>query len=330
VITRKLGPLGIEVSAVALGCWGLCEDPMWGATEERDAIATVRAALDCGITLFDTAEAYGAGQSEERLGKALAGVRDRAIIASKVSAKNCTPQLLARACEDSLARLRTDVIDLYQVHWPLASASALAAAVDTLQGLRDQGKIRMIGVCNFGPANLAEMQDPSILVSDQLSYSLLWRALEFEIAPRCRELGLGILTYSTLLHGLLNGRYRDADEFPPERARTRHFASRRPQTRHGESGHEELTFATIRRLQALCDEAGVALAQAALAWAVRRPGVTSVLAGARNPGQVAEDAAAGTRELPAGLLDSLTNATDDLKVALGPNPDMWQSPGRTR
>jgi aryl-alcohol dehydrogenase-like predicted oxidoreductase len=167
-------------------------------------------------------------------------------------------------------------------------------------------------------------------VSNQLPYSLLWRALEIEIMPRCREIGVGIITYSTLLHGLLSGKYRTADEFPPERARTRHFSSKRPQTRHGQPGCEDLTFGTIRRIQTLCDEAGMSMAEAALAWALHQPGITSVLAGARTPAQVEENAATADAQTPAGFFDSLSNASDDLKTTLGPDPDMWQSPGRTR
>ena len=330
MIHRKLGRSDVDVSAIALGCWGLCSDPMWGETDEREALATVRAAVDRGITLFDTAEAYGAGQSEERLGKALKGIRDRVVVATKVSTKNCAPDDLARSCEASLRRLQTDSIDLYQIHWPMTAGLSLEAALSAMSRLRESGKIRIIGVCNFGVANLAEIPDPSLIVSDQLPYSLLWRALEFEILPRCGALGIGTLTYSTLLHGLLSGKYRSADEFPPDRARTRHFSRRRPQTRHGAEGLEELTFGTIRRIQALCDEAQVPMAKAALAWAVGRPGVTSVLAGARSPAQVAENAAAGEGAAPQGLMEALTGASEDLRAALGPDPDMWQSPGRTR
>ena len=330
MIYRRLGRSGVEVSAIALGCWGLCSDPMWGDTDERDAIAVVRAALDRGVTLFDTAEAYGSGQSEERLGKALQGVRDRVVIASKVSTKNCGPADLAAACEASLRRLQTDVIDLYQIHWPMTAGLSLEAALDAMARLREAGKIRLIGVCNFGPQNLGEIPDPTVIVSNQLPYSLLWRALEFEILPRCLDLGAGILTYSTLLHGLLSGKYRSADEFPPERARTRHFSSKRPQTRHGQPGCEELTFGTIRRIQALCDEAGMSMAEAALAWAIHQPGITSVLAGASTPAQVEENASTADAEPARGFLESLTTASDDLKQALGPDPDMWQTPGRTR
>lgn len=330
MVYRKLGRSGVEVSAIALGCWGLCSDRMWGETDEREAIATVRAALDAGVTLFDSAEVYGDGQSEERLGKALQGVRDRAVIATKVSARNCAPADLVQACERSLSRLQTDVIDLYQIHWPMQQGLSLAAALDAMARLREAGKIRLIGVCNFGVGNLAEIPDPSVIVCNQLPYSLLWRALEIAILPRCLQLGIGILTYSTLLHGLLSGKYRSADEFPAERARTRHFSSQRPQTRHGQPGCEELTFGTIRRIQALCDEAGLSMAEAALAWAVAQPGITSVLAGARTAAQIRENASAADARLPPGLLESLGTASEDLRNTLGPDPDMWQSPGRTR
>src|SRR5262249_34683546 len=144
--------------------------------------ATVHAALDAGINLFDTAEAYEAGTSERVLGKALLGRRDKAIIATKVAANHLAAPDVTAACEESLRNLQTDYIDLYLIHWPNWSVP-LPETVDALRQLKKQGKIREIGVCNFGVQDLTEMLSLCPIVTDQLPYNLLWRVIEREILP---------------------------------------------------------------------------------------------------------------------------------------------------
>ena len=152
---RKLGDTDIEVSTVALCCWGFAGGSMWGDTAEKDSIDTIHAAMDAGITLLDSAEVYGDGLSEQIVGKALKGRRDRAIVATKVSPTHFDPVELRKACERSLSYLGTDYVDLYQLHWPTRESGVTHdVQVQELEKLKQEGKIRQWGVCNFGPFDL--------------------------------------------------------------------------------------------------------------------------------------------------------------------------------
>ena len=326
---RKLGTTDIEVSVVAMGCWAIVGDFTWGPQDEADSIATIHAALDSGITLLDTAESYGDGYSEVLLGKALAGRRQEAVIASKVSGNRHDLQGIRQACDESLGRLKTDYIDLYQLHWPNWDIP-FAETMGALAKLKEEGKVRAVGVCNFGPRDLTDVLATGHVETNQLSYSLLWRAIEWEIQPLCVQNGVGILTYSPLLQGLLTGKFATAADVPDSRARTRHFSSARPHGRHGEPGQEAATFAALDRIRGVCERLGLPMAEVALAWLLAQPGVTSVLAGARHPGQIAENVKAADLELPAEALAALSTATEPLKVALGTNPDMWQTKEKSR
>jgi len=326
---RKLGRSGLDVSAIALGGWSLIGDFMWGEQDEADSIAAVQAAIDAGITLIDTAEGYGDGASEALIGKAIAGRRDQVVLASKVSAANLAPRAIEQHCETSLTRLNTECIDLYQIHWPNWDLP-LDESLRALEALRDAGKIRAIGVSNFARRDLSEALGTSAIVSDQLPYSLLWRVVEHEIQSICVEHGVGILCYSPLLHGLLTGKFADADAVPDSRARTRHFAANRPQARHGEDGCEAETFATIERIRAACERRQLPMAQVALAWLLTRPAVSSVIVGVRNAAQVARNVAAAELVLDDELLAELDAATRPLRDRFGANADMWQPAERSR
>jgi aryl-alcohol dehydrogenase-like predicted oxidoreductase len=312
-----------------MGCWALAGDDAWGFQDDKDSIDTVHAALDMGVNFFDTAEGYGNGRSEQVLGQALAGRRDRAVIATKVSVSHLSGPGIEKACERSLQLLQTDYIDLYQIHWPSRSVP-LVESFEALEKLRQQGKIRAIGVCNFGPADFAELLTVGHCESNQLPYSLLWRGIEFEIGPACADQEVGILCYSPLAQGLLTGKFASADDVPQGRARTRHFSSAHPLTRHGEEGKEAETFAAIDKLRHVCQEIGVPMAQVALAWLLHQRGVTSVLAGARRPEQIRQNAQASDLELPFDVLSDLAQATDGLKQRLGINLDQYQSDSRLR
>jgi len=326
---RQLGQSDILVSVVAMGCWALAGDSTWGPQDTGESIAAVRAALDAGVSLFDTAEGYGEGASETILGRALAGRRREAVIATKVSCSNLSGADVRQACERSLRRLQTDYIDLYQVHWPSRTVP-LEETIEALERLREQGKVRALGVCNFGVSDLADLLALGRCESNQLPYSLLWRAIEYEIQPKCVEAGLGILCYSSLAQGLLSGKFASPDEVPEGRARTRYFSKDRPQVRHGEVGCEAETFAAIERIRRISEQIGQPMAKLAVAWLLRRPGVTSVIAGARRPDQIQQTAQAADLELSAETDVALTEATEEIKRILGANPDMWQSESRFR
>lgn len=326
---RKLGQTDLQVSTIAMGCWAIVGGPTWGDQDEAEAIQTIHAALDLGINFFDTAEGYGDGLSEALLGRGLGSRRAEAVIATKVSQTNLTPVAVRAACERSLQYLNTDYIDLYQIHWPSREVP-FADTMAELEKLRDEGKIRVIGVSNFGIGDMTEMLTLGHFQSNQLPYNLLWRAIEYEIQPRCVAEQISILPYSPLQQGLLTAKFATADAVPEGRARTRHFSGQRPQTRHGEAGAEAETFAAIQRIAALCDEIGQPMAQVALAWLLYQPGVPSVLAGARSVRQIQQNAAAAEVKLAEDVLQQLDAITQPLKEKMGADPDMWSSDSRYR
>jgi len=312
-----------------MGCWALAGDATWGPQDLAESVATVHAALDAGVNLFDTAEGYGGGDSESALGQALLGRRHEAVIATKVGRASLSADEVRRACEASLQRLRTDYVDLYQIHWPSRSVP-LSETMEALERLREQGKVRAIGVCNFGLQDLSDLTAAGHSETNQLPYSLLWRAIEFELQQRCADQGIGILCYSALAQGLLTGKFTSAAEVPDGRARTRLFSGERPESRHGQAGCEAEVFAAIDQIRRICDEIGRPMANVALAWLLYQPGVTSAIAGARRPDQIRQTAQAADLALAPEILNRLTEATEEVKRIIGPNPDMWQSSSRFR
>ena len=218
---KILGQTDLTISVVGLGCWAFAGGTTWGFQSDSDSMDTIAAARDCGINFFDTAEAYGDGYSETVLGKALKKSRAAVIVASKFNAKSQQKSDVIEACERSLQRLQTDYIDLYQIHWPSRDVP-FEETMDGLLTLKQQGKIRHIGVCNFGVKDLSDILKIADVVTNQLAYNLLWRAIEFEAIPFCRENGVDILSYSPLAQGL-SGRFRSADDVPIGRARTSIF-----------------------------------------------------------------------------------------------------------
>jgi len=232
----------LTVSQLVFGCWGITSDFHWGERDEQESLDTIHAALDAGINFFDTAEAYGDGNSEKLLSKAFAGRRDQVVIASKMKPDSMTADLVVKAVERSLSRLGTDYLDLYQIHWPDREIPR-EETWNAMIKLCEQGKVRAIGVCNFGCGDLDDICPIQPPITNQLPYNLLWRAIEHEILPRCKKDGIGVLAYSPLMHGLLADKYKTAAEVPDGRARSRHFNTDRQLARHGEPGCETETFA---------------------------------------------------------------------------------------
>jgi len=324
----KLGRTDMEVSAICMGCWAFAGGDYWGEQAESDSVAAVHAAMDEGVNFFDTAEGYGAGASEAVLGKALEGRRKDAVIASKVSGGHLGPADVHKACETSLGQLGTDYIDLYQIHWP-SRTIPLADTLGALEKLRAEGKVRAIGVSNFGPRDVDDLAAAGRGESNQLPYNLLWRAIEFEILPKCIEQEVGVLCYSSLMQGLLAGRFEKVGDVPPHRARTRHFnAATHELARHGEGGCEAETFAAVARVREIAGRAGHSMADVAIAWLLARPGMTSVIAGMRTPEQARRNARAADVQLSPEVVAELSAATEKLKETLGSNADMWQAESR--
>ena len=327
---RTLGKTDVRVAPVALGCMSLCSNITYDDIPVQQAIDTVHAAIDAGVTLFDTAPMYGDGESERRLGVALrGGKRDKVVVADKVSSNAMRYDEVLRGVETSLKLLQTDRIDLLQIHWP-GREVPVDETMRAMEKLVADGKVRALGVCNFGPIDLANVLEKHRVETNQIPYNLLLRAAEFEVREMCAERGLGILCYSPLAQGLLTGRYKTADEVPDGRARTRHFAKTRPQARHTEAGCEMDTFAAIRRVKEVCDRIGKDMADVALAWLLHQPAVACVLAGASRPDQIRRNVEAAKIDLSPEVMKQLDDATNEVKQKLGPNLDPWQTVSRIR
>jgi len=319
----------LSVSRIAMGCWALAGDMTWGPQDEQQGIAGIHAAIEAGINFFDTAEMYGQGESERMLGKALGGRRENVVIASKFNPDHASADQVAATCQRSLRYLDTDRIDLYQIHWPSREVPR-EETWRAMERLRDQGKIRYLAVSNFGVSDLDDLVPIGIPCTNQLPYNLLTRPIEYDILPRCIELEIGVLCYSPLQHGLLTGKFRTPADVPEGRARSRHFSSDRPLTRHNEPGCEAETFQTLDQLRASAARLGRSPADVAMAWLLAQPGVCSVIAGIRNPAQATANAATADLTLPDDVLATLTRASEPVKQALGPNPDMWESDANSR
>lgn len=325
---QKLGRTDLTVSVVCQGTWSVAtKDMFWDGQDRGDSLAAIRAGLDAGVNFFDTAPAYGNGESEEILGEALGSRRREVIVATKVAPTDLEPDKLRQSCERSLRSLRTDYIDLYQIHWP-SKTLPLEPTWRTLEALQREGKIRHIGVSNFGKSFFGEMTQLGRAENNQLPYSLIWRAVEFDIQPLCVANEMSILCYSPLAQGLLTGKFQTADEVPEKRARTRLFSANRKMTRHGELGCEQETFAALAGIRRVADELGQPMGRVALAWLLAQPGVTSAIVGARNAAQAVENAAAAELRLDAGVIARLSAITEPLKQKLGSNADPWEHVSR--
>ena len=327
---KSLGTTDIKVSEFALGCWPFAGGSVWGPQDDNVSIATVHAALDKGITFFDTAEGYDDdSHSEEVLGRALVGRRVEAVIATKISPLHLVPDLVEQTCEASLQKLQTDYIDLYQIHWPNHDV-AVEDSMAVLLKLRDAGKIRSIGVCNFGVQDLTAALESAEIVTDQLPYNLLWRPIEVEIQSTCLENNVGLMCYSPLAQGLLTGRYASADEVPDGLSRSRLFSNSRPLTNHGEDGCETEAFDAIAQVIEIAAELEEHPAKVSLAWVRSRPGITSLLVGARSPDELDLNIPAFEYDLSQGIADRLSAATEPVKAEIGSNADMWSGDNRMR
>ena len=326
---RKLGNTDIEVSVMALGCWPFAGGAVWGDQDDDISIATVDAALEAGINFFDTAEGYEKGHSERVLGRGLEGRREKAVIATKVGANHLSPEGIVSACEESLKNLKTDYIDLYQIHWPNHDIP-IETTWHALEGLLTDGKVRALGVSNFAIGDLSDLIEVGRPETNQMPYGLLWRALEFEILARCREQAIGLICYSPLAQGLLTGRYLTADEVPDGLARSRWYSSTRPMANHDESGCEEAVFRAIAGIREVSRKVAAPMASVALAWVRQQRGVTSFLVGARNPQELKRNLPTLSLELDAVTTAELERLTQPVKDAIGRNPDMWMSNSRMR
>lgn len=330
--TRRLGRSDLETPVVILGAWAY-GGWFWGEPDDTVSIDAVRRALDVGMVAVDTAPVYGLGRSEEVVGTALRGRRNEAVIMTKCGLRwdreegefdfdlsmpggktfplyrNLRPESVRAECEQSLRRLQTDVIDLYQCHWP-DPTTPVAETMGEMVRLREEGKILEVGVSNFTPAMMDEARaglGEVPLVSDQPKYNLLARNIETDVIPYARDRNIGIIVYSPIEQGLLTGkvtgdrRFADGDyraglwKFSPENRRIVNRVV------------HEVVVPIAERHRATP-------AQIAAAWTFHQPGVTAAIVGARSPEQVEENARAGDLELSPGELVVLDRAFADLPL----------------
>jgi myo-inositol catabolism protein IolS len=321
---------GLSLPVLGIGCWAYGGGDYWGGQDQDDVNAVVDQALDLGINYFDTAEAYNNGRSEESLGIAIKRRRDEAIIGTKISPDNTAPATLHQHCEASLQRLQTDRIDLYMLHWPVTDRP-IGEVMETMTLLQKEGKIRYIGLSNFGAQQLSAATETGVGVSsNQLCYNLLSRAIEAEIMPFCSRLGIGIQAYMPLLQGLLTGKFSSADEMPFSRTRTRHFRGDRPSSRHGESGAELETFLAVDGIRTITADLGIPMALLALAWILSRPEITCVINGIRSLPQLKEGLSGAGYTLTPETVEQLDLLTEPLYHLLGSSPDYYQASNSSR
>jgi aryl-alcohol dehydrogenase-like predicted oxidoreductase len=278
----------IRASRIALGTWAI-GGWMWGGSNENDAINAIHAALDRGINLIDTAPVYGFGRSEEIVGKALAidGRRKRALIATKVGLdwkdgkpfRNARKARIIEEAEDSLRRLQTDVIDLYQVHWPDPN-TPIAEVAEAMAELHDAGKIRAIGVSNFSPAQMDEFRKVAPLHAAQPPYNLFERAIEADVLPYCRDRNIALLAYGSLCRGLLSGSMTKSSRFTGDDLRKNDPKFIAPRF--------EQYLAAVERLDRLAHERfGKRVIHLAVRWVLDRGDANIALWGARRADQIA-------------------------------------------
>lgn len=316
-LMREIGRSGVKASAVGLGTWAI-GGWMWGGTDERESIAAIQASLDAGVTLIDTAPAYGLGRSEEIVGKALSGRRDKAIIATKCGLVWHTDKgrhffdqdgkpvhrylgrdAIRYEVEQSLKRLDTDYIDLYITHWQ-DPTTPIEETMATLEELRQAGKIRAIGASNVGRGELEQYIAIGGLDAIQERFSMIDREIEADLLPLTRRNGVATLSYSSLALGLLSG------GIGPERI----FSGddqRRDNPRFS-VGNREKVAAFAKTIRPIAEKHGATIAQIVIAWTLEQEGVTFALCGARNPGQALDNARAGTIRLDGDDLSTIDAA----------------------
>jgi aryl-alcohol dehydrogenase-like predicted oxidoreductase len=313
--TRQLGTSEIQITPVTFGAWAI-GGWMWGGQEHQDAIAAIHAALDKGINAIDTAAVYGFGQSEQLVAEALKDRRrDDVVIMTKFGlrwdlppgvgierwkthtndgkpvtvVKYASPESVREECERSLRRLKTDYIDVFQIHWP-DDTTPIAETFGAVKDLIDEGKIRAAGVSNYSPEQMAEAHAVCKLASSQPPFSMVNRQSEPTVIKWCRETHVGVVVYSPLQRGLLTGKFSPDHEFPDDDHRGENAFFKAENIRR-------VNAFLSHCVQPVADSHGATVAQVVIAWTIHRAGITAALVGARNTRQAQENAAALQLEL---------------------------------
>ncbi|MEM7158448.1 MAG: aldo/keto reductase [Myxococcota bacterium] len=315
--TLTLRHSGLALSRIIAGGWQAGRD-LWVGIDDIESIAALRAAFDAGVTTFDTAEDYGNGHSERILGRALGSVRDQIVIATKVSWDHLRRDQIVEACERSLRNLGTDHIDLYQVHWPAGTFDSdlvpLEETMAALVALKEQGKIRAIGVSNFDLEQLQHACRLAPVDTLQPPYSLLWRHAARELVPFCQSEEIAVLSYSPLAQGLLTGRITREHQFET--------GDNRLDNRLFIEPLRSRAIAAVEALRPIAQARGITLARLSLAWLTAQPQVCAI-AGARNAVQAQDNANAGAVDLDSDTCSKMESLTDEVAQTHAHEPVIW-------
>lgn len=326
---RKLANTTLQLSEVTFGAWAV-GGWMWGGTERGDAVEAIRASYDRGVTSIDTAPIYGQGTSEEIVGEAIRGLpRDQIQILTKYGMrwdlkqgefgfsskdnngkaidiyKYAGKESIIKECENSLKRLGTDFIDLYQIHWPDAT-TPIAETMEAVSSLIEQGKVRYAGVCNYDAAQMAEAEKYISLVSNQVPYSMVKRDIEDDVIPYCLEQGKSILAYSPLERGLLTGKMKPGHQFEA--------GDHRQGLSYFKEENLRRTNAFLDKIKPIADEKQLALGQLVILWTLQQPGITITLVGARNKEQAIQNAEAIDEQLSKEEITAITGYLGQLEL----------------
>jgi Predicted oxidoreductases (related to aryl-alcohol dehydrogenases) len=307
---KQLGKSDLRVSVIGLGTWAMGGD-FWGDSNDDASVATIRKAMDCGINLIDTAPIYGSGHSEEIVGKAVKGLRDKVIIATKCGLRwnendkndirnNLKADSIMMEIDKSLSRLGTDYIDLYQIHWPDPQTPAEEAA-ETMQKIKKSGKARYIGVSNFDTSLLSRAMKVADITSLQPQFSLLYRDTEAAIYF-CKANHIGVLAYGSLCGGILSGKYKEKPLFNGKNEKRTQFY----EAFSDAMWDKNMQF--VDELKRVAVDRNKPVGQLAINWVNQQDKVTTALVGARTPKQAEENASAGNWELSDDEIDFIDKA----------------------
>ncbi|MCL1792665.1 MAG: aldo/keto reductase [Oscillospiraceae bacterium] len=345
--TRKIGG-ELEISRMGVGCWAFGGGEYWGEQSQKDVERVVGAALDRGVNFFDTARMYNDGESEKSLGSALQGKRREAVVCSKVSPAKAYRKTLKEECEASLGNLKTDYIDLYMMHWPInpfgikhftkdpeiiANPPSPEEAFLALSDLKKEGKIREIGVSNYGVSQMKEALSlcPGI-AANEMPYNIISRAIEAEIMPFCNENKVALVTSMALMQGILTGRYAKIEDIPPHQAHSRHFRNERGRgtSRHFEEGAENEVMDILNALSEISAKLKISIAQLSIAWVTANDSVGCALLGSRNVAELAENISALDIVLPNEIIAQINETSLPVLKKLGNNADYYENSKNSR
>jgi aryl-alcohol dehydrogenase-like predicted oxidoreductase len=316
---KRLGSEGPEISVVGFGAWEAGGD-VWGPNQsDAEAVEAMQAGLDAGITWIDTAEVYGDGKSEELVGRAIEGRRDEVVVATKVAPRpdgtGFRREEVRAACEASLKRLGIDRLDLYQLHWPDDDVP-VAETWEAMAGLVEEGLVRNVGVSNFDEGLIERCEAIRHVDSLQPHFSML-HLRNGDLTRWCGDRGIGVVTYGSLAYGLLTGAITMETEFDDQDWRSGRRGEGEYYRRLFAEGKKERSLAVVDALRPIAERLGISVSQLALAWIFHQPGVTSAIAGSRNPRHVRANAEAGRVELDQDTLREIEEKVIPLGPAFG-------------